>query len=83
VVKHAGLGYRTKLSGRRLRTSLGTIIRSLGLAPRLHGLATQSDVNIPTMEGNCMGGLDKINGCKLKKNKTTINPIWGDLLFIT
>jgi hypothetical protein len=24
-----------------------------------------------------MGGLDKINGCKLKQNKTTIKQIWG------
>jgi hypothetical protein len=37
------------------------------------------DVNIPAMEGNRMGGLDKINGCKLKQNKTTIKQIWGGI----
>jgi hypothetical protein len=43
------------------------------------------DVNIPAMEGICVGGLDKNNGCKLKQNKTTIKQIWGgvNLLFIT
>jgi hypothetical protein len=35
------------------------------------------DVNVPAKEGICMGGLDKNNGCKLKKNKTTIKQIWG------
>jgi hypothetical protein len=26
-----------------------------------------------------MGGLEKNNGCKLKKNKTTIKQIWGGI----
>jgi hypothetical protein len=37
-----------------------------------------ADVNIPAMEGNRMGGLDKNNGCKLKQNKTITKQIWGE-----
>jgi hypothetical protein len=66
------LGYRTKLSGHTAPDLPWVIIRPLGLAPRLHGLAIQSGCNIPAMEGICVGGLDKNNGSKIKQDKTTI-----------
>jgi hypothetical protein len=78
VVKRAGLGYGTKLSGRTAPDlSRGQLSVLLDWPPGYMAWLLNVDVNIPAMEGNHMGGLDRNNGCKLKRNKTTIKQIWG------
>ena len=64
MVKRAGFGYGTKLSGRttpdHLRRQLSVLLDwTLGYRTWLLNV----DVNIPAMGGNRMGGLDKNNGC--------------------
>jgi hypothetical protein len=64
VVKRAGFGYGTKLSGRtdsdHPRRQLSVL---LDWPPGYRTWLLNVDVNIPAMGGNRMGGLDKNNGC--------------------
>jgi hypothetical protein len=66
VVKRAGFGYGTKLSGRTApdhpRRQLSVL---LDWPPGYWTWLLNADVN----GGDRMGGLDKNNGCKLKQNK--------------